>query len=97
MPLRAHARVSYYYDDRKCHFGKPQIFDCPARSYLCSNARAGQLSLPYYEADDYQAPVSCRRHVSTWPIATFAAVAQGRSVGIGGKRTSPAVYEYTAW
>src|SRR5262249_30282051 len=32
MPLRAHARVSYY-DDRKCHFGKPRIFECPARRW----------------------------------------------------------------
>jgi hypothetical protein len=42
MPLRAHARVSYH-DDRKCHFGKPQI-RTPGAQLLCSNAPAGQLS-----------------------------------------------------
>ena len=36
-----------------------------------------------------------RAHVCSWPIPTFAAVAQS-AVGIGGKRTSPTVYEYTA-
>src|SRR5215469_12023127 len=40
----------------------------------------GNFPLPYHEAGDYQAPVACRWHVSKWPIATFAAVAQGRSV-----------------
>src|SRR4051794_21332433 len=55
----------------------------------------GNFPLPYNEADDYQAPVAFRWHVSKWPIATFAAVAQGRSVSEE-KRTSPTVYEYTA-
>jgi len=27
----------------------------------------GNFPLPYYEADDYQAPVACRWHVSKWP------------------------------
>lgn len=95
MPLRAHARVSYYYDDRKCHFGKPQIFECPALATSALTRALGNFPLPYNEADDYQAPVACRWHVSKWPIATFAAVAQGRSVSEE-KRTSPTVYEYTA-
>src|SRR5215470_8795945 len=40
----------------------------------------GNCPLPYHEADDHQAPVACRWHVTKWPIETFAAVAQGRSV-----------------
>src|SRR4051812_5208386 len=96
MPLRAHARVSYYYDDRKCHFGKPQIFECPARSYLCSNARAEQLSATLLRSRRLS---STRRLSVACLKVAHRDICCGctRAVGIGGKRTSPTVYEYTAW
>src|SRR6185312_3065859 len=95
MPLRAHARVSYH-DDRKCHFGKPQIFECPARSYLCANARAGQLSATLLRSRRLS---STRRLSVACLKVAHRDICRGctRAVGIGGKRTSPTVYEYTAY